>query len=522
MKMAGVEEAQHLIFAGRYRRIRRLGRGGMARVFLAEDEVLDREVAVKQLPSGAPEEALRRFRREARLGASLNHPHIVSIYDSVSDEDSLLIVMEYVEGESLAERMRGGALPRAEALRILGQVAEALDYAHANGVLHRDVKPSNILISGDGSAKLADLGIATAVDATAITGTGNVIGTLAYLAPERLAGEAGEAAADVYSLATVAFEMLSGRRAHPEKTPEQLLRRVDAGAAADLREADPDAPAAAAEVLRKALSADPRERPASAGELVRQLDAALGDAAEVGRGTATAPLPAPAPAAPAQAEPPGRPPFEPPEWEPRRARNARPLAFAALGLAAALLIGAPLLSGGDDGDRVADRQPQRQNEQNADREQGGGGGAPVFAPGDSTEPIAPEPAPEQTSEQPAVDTGTDPAALNDQGYALIQQGRYDEAIPILEQAVEAADPSSLTYAYALFNLGNALRLAGRPEEAIPILEERLEIPNQTGVVRRELELAYAAAGIEPEGGGNGEGGGSDKGKSKDKDNDKDD
>src|SRR3954469_25199722 len=263
--MAQVDQPNALTFAGRYRRGRRLGTGGMARVFLAEDTVLDREVAIKQLPSGAPQEALSRFRREARLGASLNHPNVVSFFDSRSDEDSVLIVMEFVDGESLSERLKRGAVGRDEALSILRQVADALDHAHSHGVVHRDVKPSNILIGSDGVVKLADLGIATAVDATSITGTGAIIGTLAYIAPERLRGGPGEASADVYSLAAVAFELLSGRRAHPEQTPPELLRSVDSGRVPDLRAVVPEAPPAAADLLASAMGSDPGERPGSAG-----------------------------------------------------------------------------------------------------------------------------------------------------------------------------------------------------------------------------------------------------------------
>jgi serine/threonine-protein kinase len=501
--VAGTREAQQLAFAGRYVRVRRIGTGGMARVFLAQDEVLDRPVAVKQLPSGAPEESLRRFRREARLGASLNHPNVVSIYDSVSEEDSLLIVMEYVEGESLAERMRHGSLPQAEALAILAQIADALDHAHANGVLHRDVKPSNVLLAEDGTAKLADLGIATAVDATAITSTGSVIGTLAYLAPERLAGEPGDAAADVYSLAAVAFEMLAGRRAHPEKTPEQLMRSVDEGRAPDLREAAPGTPPAAAAVLAEAMAADPGARPASAGELVDRLSEALG-------GEATAP------AAVASTEPiaaaADRPPFEPPPIERRRSGHPRPLAIAALGVAGGLLLGVLLLNGGGD-----DGQPATTGRQAADRgDSGGKGDRAASTPTESAAtPVEPGPA-EPTPEPEPTPVAGSPSLLNDRGYNLIQVGDYEAAIAVLRRAVESADPSSLTYAYALFNLGNALRLAGRPEEAIPILEQRLEIPNQTATVRRELDLAYAAAGVEPPGSESGPPNGKAKGKDKDK------
>jgi serine/threonine-protein kinase len=496
-----INERENLL-AGRYRRLRRLGTGGMARVLLAEDEVLGREVAVKQLPSEAPEEALRRFRREARLGASLNHPNVVAIYDTVSDEDAVLIVMEFVDGESLAERLQREPLDQSTSLTLLAQIASALDHAHEQGVVHRDVKPSNILIAEDGTAKLADLGIATAVDATAITGSGNVIGTLAYIAPERLRGEGGDTAADVYSLAAVAFELLSGRRAHPEKTPDQLVRRIEQGAP-DLLDADPDASPAAAAVLRKAMSSDPGERPASAGELVRGLRAALERGVETQPAETTRRMPAAAPVAAAAATaaeaaadtPPHgeRPPFVPPEGQPHRSGRTRALAITGLGIAAGLLIALVVLSGGGDGgsEPVAERRDQAQPDRTTQS-------PPPAAPA-AEEPAPPPPPP---SPEPA-DTAASAEELNDQGFALIGSGRYDEAIPILQQAVDTADPSSLTYAFALFNLGSALRLAGRPEEAIPILEARLEIPNQRGVVRRELDLAYAEAGRGSSGGGGG-------------------
>jgi eukaryotic-like serine/threonine-protein kinase len=501
MRMAGTQEAQQLTFAGRYRRIRRIGTGGMARVFLAEDEVLGRQVAVKQLPSAAPEEALRRFRREARLGASLNHPNIVAIFDSVIDEDSVLIVMEFVEGESLADRMRRGRVDEREALPILEQVAAALDHAHAQGVVHRDIKPSNILIGADGSAKVADLGIATAVDATAITGSGDVIGTLAYIAPERLRGEPGDAAADVYSLAAVAFEVLSGRRARPEKTPQQILRTADERPAPDLMDADPNASPAAAEVLREAMSSEPTQRPASAGELVERLGTALETGTVTQPRTTRRPVAAAAGVPASASERAGRPPFEPPEWAPRRGGGFRPFAIAGLGIAVGLLIGVLLLSDGDGGggsEPVAERgSGDRQQAKQADQ------GAANEEPSPAPEEPAAEPAPEPPPPEPAAEEPLSAEELDRQGKALIDSGQPAAAIPILQRAVDAADPSTLTYAFALFNLGNALRLAGRPEEAIPILEARLEIPNQRGVVKRELELAYAEAGISPdEGRGN--------------------
>jgi serine/threonine-protein kinase len=243
------------------------------------------------------------------------------------------------------------------------------------------------------------------------------------------------------------------------------------------------------------MSADPGQRPGSAGELIARLENALET------GVATQPLSTRRPVAVAAAEAPaaaaeqsGRPPFEPPEWTPRRGGGFRPLAIAGLGIAAGLLIGVLLLSGGDGGGS----SEQLANRGKADKP---GQEDRATAPATSEEPgPAPEqPAAEPPPEEPAAAEDTfSPSELNDVGYSLIQQGRPEEAIPYLQRAVDSLDPSTVTYAYALFNLGNALRLAGRPEEAIPILEARLEIPNQRGVVKQELELAYAEAGVSPD------------------------
>jgi len=177
------------LVAGRYRLLERLGAGGMAAVYLAHDERLDRRVAVKRLHTADGDDVdARRFKREAKLGASLSHPHLVSIFDTEEDDESVLLVMEYVDGETLADRLaRGGLEPRAAAA-IVRAVAEALDHAHAAGIVHRDIKPANVLLGRDGSVKLADLGIAKALERTDITDTGTILGTPTYMAPEQLQG----------------------------------------------------------------------------------------------------------------------------------------------------------------------------------------------------------------------------------------------------------------------------------------------------------------------------------------------
>ncbi len=158
----------------------------MAAVFLAEDQRLGRRVAVKRLHADSPEDMARRFEREARVGASLNHPNIVSVYDVIADEAGVIIVMEYVEGESLRDALGRGPLPTARALEIVSAIASALDHAHARRVVHRDVKPANMLLGRHGGVKLADLGIATAAGATSVTTSGVVLGTPSYMAPEQV------------------------------------------------------------------------------------------------------------------------------------------------------------------------------------------------------------------------------------------------------------------------------------------------------------------------------------------------
>ena len=174
-------------------------------------DAIGREVAIKRLHTDAPEASLRRFEQEAKLGAALNHPNLVAIYDTVAAEEGALIVMEYVHGKPLSE-LAGRPMRPSRALPILRSVADALDHAHAEGVVHRDVKPGNVLVGDDGTVKLADLGIARAIGASQITSEGSVVGTLPYMSPERLAGPgAGGPESDVYALAAVSYELLSGR-----------------------------------------------------------------------------------------------------------------------------------------------------------------------------------------------------------------------------------------------------------------------------------------------------------------------
>jgi len=527
-------ETRDSLLGGRYRVIRVLGSGGMATVFLCEDDRLGRSVAVKRLHAHSPAETAQRFVREARLGASLNHPNIVSVYDTVTDEQGVLIVMELVPGENLADALRKGPLGTERALSVVHDVAAALDHAHGHGVIHRDIKPANVLLRDDGLTKLVDLGIATAADQTKITRSGIVLGTAAYMAPEQLEGGETGPHTDIYSLAVVAYEALSGKRARSGRTPMEIAHQVATEGPPDLNEVWSLAPPEAAAVLCRGMAKHPADRPGSAGALAQELEEALegvGDtkptrratgalgaaaagaagAAEADGARAADPTPTRRQARRPQAQPPPEPEAERQRKPaaPRAQRRApapaaksagagkrRPglaVALAALLLALAAVVGlAALSSGGDDERQAADSGSQKQ----APKEKGGDG---KQRPGE--QPAAEDQQPQQAAPPaPASGGGRDPARgaqLDAQAFGLIKQGKYAEAVPIARRAVASfhENDTSANYAYALFNLGTALSRSGHPKQAIPYFEKRLRFSNdRPEVVRAELERARRAAG----------------------------
>jgi serine/threonine-protein kinase len=256
--------------AKRYELRRPLGHGGMAVVDLAHDRELDRPVALKRLAENLARdtEIRARFLREAQLAARLSHPHVVRVYDVGEDEGRPFIAMEYVDGESLAAVVaRRGGLPPEEAAQLAIQACSALAAAHAAGLVHRDVKPQNLLLCRDGTLKLTDFGIAVGLEGTRLTTDGTVLGTAAYLAPEQARGDQVTAAADLYGLGAVLFELLTGR---PPRTGFG-----DDAAIPDVRTLRPDVPAELAAIVASCLAADPGLRPGSAAELAHSLAAAF-------------------------------------------------------------------------------------------------------------------------------------------------------------------------------------------------------------------------------------------------------
>ena len=344
------------LVAGRFRLIRRLGAGAMASVFLAEDVELGRRVAIKRLHPDSGAEVAPRFRREMRVAASLSHPNVVKVFDAIEHEGVVLLVMEYVDGPSLARRMGDGPLPPDAALAILRPLAAAVDHLHAQGVIHRDVKPANVMLDHEDRVKLTDLGIASAAQATGITTTGTILGTPAYMAPEMFDGDRATDAADVYSVAAIAFEMLTGRRAREGGTPAVVALRAATEPPPDVRDLWPDATALAAAITH-GMARDPAERPASATALVDEIAAALDEdeRAPVADAAETEVVP-PAPAEPPRAEP-ARPAPAPPPGRERRS-PAVLVAAAAAALAIAAIAAVILAGGGSDPERRASSTPR--------------------------------------------------------------------------------------------------------------------------------------------------------------------
>jgi len=259
------------ILADRYRVVRRLARGGMAEVLLGHDELLGRTVAIKVLFAELSDDPsfVERFRREARAAAALNHPNIVSVYDFGQDDGSYFIVMEYVDGFTLRDVIRRGPMDPAEAVTIATGIATALAVAHAQGTIHRDVKPANVLLA-DGMVKVTDFGIArAAADAQqGLTQPGMVLGTARYLSPEQARGKPVDHRSDIYSLGTVLYEMLAGGPPFPGESPVAVAARQARGETPPPPSShNPRVPPALDALVAKAMSVDPAARYGSAEEL---------------------------------------------------------------------------------------------------------------------------------------------------------------------------------------------------------------------------------------------------------------
>ena len=419
----------------RYRVVRHIANGGMASVWAAEDELLGRLVAVKVLSPGfsADAAAARRFQREARTAAQVSdHLNVVTIYDVGEHDGQAFIVMEHFAGGSVADRLRRSTpVPRAAAMRWLEGAASALDYAHAREIVHRDVKPGNLLLDEPGRVAVGDFGIARIATDSALTQTGQVLGTAAYLSPEQAQGQPATDASDRYALAVVAYELLTRRKPFEGELPAAQARQ-------HIESPVPPAeglPRGADEVLARGMAKDPADRPATAAQFVEDLRGALED-------TPTAPTSV----APARFR---RDPTPPPPPAPPAQRSRRPflIALAAIVFVLAAVIAA--IAGGGGGSDTNDAASTPAHTTTAKHK---------AKPKPAATTQAQTQAPPQTQAQPPATT--DKSALAAQGHSLIQQGNYNAAIDTLQKAVKDCPVSTTDpCAYALFDLGHALRLS---------------------------------------------------------------
>jgi eukaryotic-like serine/threonine-protein kinase len=446
------------MFPPRYQNVRHLARGGMGDVFRATDTALGRTVAIKLLAEryADNEEIRRRFKNEALAAARVSRaPHTVTIFDVGDAQERPFIVMELLEGGSLEERLRLGRPGTEEMLRWLGQTAAALDAAHAAGVVHRDVKPGNLLLDDRGDVHVADFGVASAVGLDSLTMTGTVVGTAGYLSPEQARGERATPASDRYGLGVVAWELLAGRRPFESETPTaEAIAHVNEPVPSLEPELDP--------VFRRALAKDPAARYSSGREFVDALRAALEPE------TATTIVAAAAPP-PRSTGLPGR------------------LAWVGLGLLALLLLGGGLalagVFGGDDPPTtttIVSSETITQPGTTVTTE------VTTTAPATTATTGTNETTETTETTAPPAESGVE---LTDQATELLRQGRWEEAEAVARQAVAALEGSGELYeAYANYNLGRALVEQGRCDEALPYLDRSEQIQGS----REEIREARAA------------------------------
>ena len=445
----------------------------MGEVYRAEDADLARIVAVKLLSARfADNDAIRgRFTREALAVARLSHaPSTVTIFDVGEHEGRPYIVMEYLPGGSLADRLeREGAQPVGRVLGWVAHAAAALDAAHANGIVHRDVKPANLLLDNDDRVKVADFGVASAADLGSFTEAGTVVGTAGYLAPEQARGERATPASDLYALAVVAFELLTGERPFErESSTAEAMAHVSAPIPPASR-ANPQLPPALDDVLARGLAKEPEHRYATASDLVEAMREALHRDAGTTRVGAI------------------------PRAASHHERRRVPLLLLLLG--GALLAGilaATLLARDDGGETAGTTAPPRTVQQTVQQT--------VTLPGTTvvqTVTTAPEPPPPTTAttattapEEEPPPSGS-PSQLNDQGFRLMRAGRYQEALPLLEQSVAGlAGSGQLAEAYASYNLAFTRRALGQCDSVIELLDRSQQVQGVRGEItrlRREAE-----------------------------------
>jgi serine/threonine protein kinase len=472
----------------RYRDAECIGRGGMADIYRARDEVLGREVAIKVLAERYVDDAEvgKRFRQEARAAALLSgSPHVVTIYDVGEDDGRPFIVMELLAGGSLEDLVRReGRQPAGRVLAWLEEAAEALDEAHRRGVVHRDVKPANLLLDRAGVLHVADFGIASAAGMQSLTMTGTVLGTAGYLSPEQAQGERATAASDRYALAVVAFELLSGSRPFAsESMTAEASAHVHAPVPSACERA-PELPCELDRVFEQGLAKSPAARFGSCAELVSALraafDEAAGKTAALQPSLASGDRPQPASAA-YQAQT--------PLPSVSRSRPLWPWLIAVLVVAAGGGIAAFLGAGGGSGSSERSRTAARTVSTQTTTTPATTTPATTTAPATTTRPAETT----TTASTPPPATGQSGSSLNDRGWELMQRGDYAGALPLLEQAQAILNGTGgLAEAYNDYNLAYTRLQLGDCDGVVELLHESQSLQPH----RVEIDQALARAGRE--------------------------
>ena len=457
--------------------------GGMGEVYRATDSVLGRVVAVKVLSErhAQDDDVRERFTREARSAARLSsHPNIVTVFDVGDSAGRPYIVMQFLSGGTVHDRLRAGDVDPARALAWLAEAARGLDAAHASGIVHRDIKSANLLLDEQDRVHVTDFGIASAAGLDTLTLPGTVLGTVGYLSPELARGEPATPASDRYALGVVAFELLAGRRPFQSDTPvTEAFGHLNAPVPS-AHSLAPSLPTAVDDVLARALAKDPDDRPESATELVEELRSAIRGSEPDKLVLAAAPpteMPVVAPTTQARVVH-------------RRNGSRRPLALLA---AVALLlagVGTAAALVRDDGDPARTVTTVRTI-------------VSTVSDTTSTQTV--------TETMPASDE--DGAALNDAGYELMQNGDHAAALPYLEGAVAAlAGTGELVEAYASYNLAFTRFALGTCDGVLELLERSTEVQGERREIedlRHDVERACADKPGKGKGNGKGNGGGED-------------
>jgi eukaryotic-like serine/threonine-protein kinase len=495
--------AARISLPDRYKVIRHIANGGMAGVWEAHDELLDRAVAVKVLAQHLSEDdrARARFEREARAAAGLSsHPNVVTIYDVGEHEGRAFIVMELMRGGSVADvERKEDRIEHQRALRWLGEAASGLDAAHAAGIVHRDVKPANLLLDDRDRLGIGDFGIARLAWEEQVTQTGQVLGTAAYISPEQAMGEAATAASDRYALAVVAFELLTGEKPFQAEHFAAQARAQIEDDPPRVSELDPELSERVDDVIDRGMAKDPGDRWTTAEEFVERLGESLTPPPRrkpVPATTATRKLGAdrtPPPSRPAR-----------PVAAAERPRSSGPgTGMLLAALAAALLVvvlGFLLLKGnGDDKGSQASKPSTptatataKKKETPSPTPTATKTSTPTATPTATKTPKPPKPKPSPPA------TGGSASQLQVDAYNLNNAGKYDAALPVAQQAVLKGcqgDAKVSPCGYALYELGRAQLGTGDAAGAVATLNQRIQRypDDQRSTVQKLLKKAQKAA-----------------------------